>query len=301
MSAEHPTDESSPTKLASPRHTVGLAVVLLVLSIAGAIRRPISEWPEWLSRPGARSVLYLQVIALQWLYVLYIWFGIRRSGESIRRLIDDARPGLLCCLRYLAIAIGGLLFWLAVGAGLSEILRPTAEQLRGLQAMLPKTSMELRCGWCLRLSTTFCEEIVYRGYFLRQFRALTRSTLAAVFLQAVIYGMAHLSLPMEMVISVSLLGILLGGLAAWQKSLVPGILLRRWNRSHGSDGLRRVRCGALVARDASAIASRSAIGGWLCKQEHFDRVRLGVGFVEAGQFLEGASGRRRGGRCASRA
>jgi membrane protease YdiL (CAAX protease family) len=46
-----------------------------------------------------------------------------------------------------------------------------------------------------------------------------------LFAQSAVYGAAHLALPLELVISVTLLGILLGGLALWQRSLVPGMIL----------------------------------------------------------------------------
>jgi membrane protease YdiL (CAAX protease family) len=91
--------------------------------------------------------------------------------------------------------------------------------------MLPHTSQE-RVLWIgFALTAAVCEEIVYRGYLLSQFRAVTGSTLAAVVLQAAAYGAAHLALPIEMVASVGMLGLLLGLIAAWQKSLVSAMIL----------------------------------------------------------------------------
>ncbi len=91
--------------------------------------------------------------------------------------------------------------------------------------MLPKAPVE-RVLWAgFALSAGICEEVVYRGYLLRQFRALTGSTLAAFVLQALCYSVVHLVLPIQMLVGVGVLGLLLGGLAVWQKSLVPGMVL----------------------------------------------------------------------------
>jgi membrane protease YdiL (CAAX protease family) len=91
--------------------------------------------------------------------------------------------------------------------------------------MLPQVPLERALWVGFALSAAICEEMVYRGYLFRQFRVLTGSTLAAVLLQAAAYGSAHLVLPIGMVLSVALLGVLLGALAVWQKSLIPGMIL----------------------------------------------------------------------------
>jgi hypothetical protein len=91
--------------------------------------------------------------------------------------------------------------------------------------MLPQAPGESALWVAFALSVAVCEELVYRGYLFRQFRALTGSTLVAVLLQGVAFGLAHLVLPIEMLVSVSLLGLLLGALAVWQKSLIPGMIL----------------------------------------------------------------------------
>jgi hypothetical protein len=91
--------------------------------------------------------------------------------------------------------------------------------------MLPHAPFE-RVLWVgFALTAGLCEELVYRGYLLKQFKALTDSTLAAIVLQALVYGLAHLVLPAQVGVSVGLLGVLLGVLAVWQRSLVPSMIL----------------------------------------------------------------------------
>ena len=218
-------DNSRWRGVASTRHTLGLLLALLAVSIWGAFSSPLTKWPETLSAPQARVVLYAQILVLQWLWVLYVWIGIRRSGTSLRALVDDSILTWLRWLRHLGIGIAAWVAWTIIGSGLGTILRPDTQQLRGLQAMFPKTPLEKVLWVGFALTAGFCEELLYRGYLLKQFRAVTDSTLAAIVLQALVYGLAHLVLPAQMIVSVGLLGVLLGVLAVWQKSLVPGMIL----------------------------------------------------------------------------
>lgn len=46
-----------------------------------------------------------------------------------------------------------------------------------------------------------------------------------VVLQPIVYAVAHAPLPWKLMVLVTGLGLLLGGVAAWRKSLVPSMLL----------------------------------------------------------------------------
>ena len=211
--------------VASAYHTVGLLVAVVAVSVLAAISGGMSDWMTTLARPRARLLLYMQMVFVQWVYVGYVWIGTRRSSISLRSLIDSSKLDVSRWLRYLGVAIGGFVLWLAIGAGLSSFLRPSADDLRNLSQMFPRGPMESALWVIFSLSAGFSEELVYRGYLLRQFRALSGSALGALLLQAVVFGVAHLVLPMALVVSVVILALLLGGLAIWQKSLVPGIIL----------------------------------------------------------------------------
>jgi CAAX protease family protein len=220
-----PIDTPPEGAVASTHHAVGFLLAILVLAIWGAIHSPINEWPKTLAGQNARLLLYLRILAFQFLSVGYVWLGMRHSAISMGALIDDSGATGLRRLRYLAIGVAGWALYLAVGAGLSRILHPSPEALRGLQAMLPKVPVERALWAAFAVTAGICEEVVYRGYLLRQFRALTGSTLAALILQALCYSVIHLVLPIQILVGVAVLGLLLGGLAVWQKSLVPGMIL----------------------------------------------------------------------------
>jgi len=54
---------------------------------------------------------------------------------------------------------------------------------------------------------------------------LSGSLLAAIALQAACFGEAHASFPWQTVVSVIVLAFLLGGLAAWRRSRIPGMVV----------------------------------------------------------------------------
>ncbi len=111
-----------------------------------------------------------------------------------------------------------------VGAAIGAILRLSPEELQALQQLLPKSSLEKSYWIAVSLTGGFCEEVLYRGYLFKQARAVTGSLAVALVFQAGMYAIAHVTLPLKIVASVSVLGLFLGGLASWRKSLVPGMI-----------------------------------------------------------------------------
>jgi membrane protease YdiL (CAAX protease family) len=158
-------------------------------------------------------------------------FGVHRAGGSLRQLVDETPWSPRRWLRYAGIGLTGFLFWLAFQAALGLVLRPSKEQLEGVAAMLPHTPLERLLWVGFALSAGTCEEVVYRGYLMRQFRAFSGYWPIALLLQAALYCGSHLVLPLEMVVAVALLGVLLGVITLWQRSLVPAMIL------HSATGL----------------------------------------------------------------
>jgi membrane protease YdiL (CAAX protease family) len=81
----------------------------------------------------------------------------------------------------------------------------------------------------LSASAGFCEEAVFRGYFQRQFSALTRSRWAGLVLQALLFGISHGYQGIGAMARIALFGLLYGGLALWRKSLRPGMVAHAWS------------------------------------------------------------------------
>lgn len=210
---------------ASPLHTIALVVFLLLVSLQVSLASPLERWPRELAEPGARALLYARVAGLQLVVAAYVGWSIRRSGGSLRRVVEGApwTPGRWA--RYTTVGLGGLLLWLIIQSGLALLLKPTPEQLLGVAAMLPHSPSERILWAAFVLCTAACEELVYRGYLMRQLRVFTGRRLPALLIQACLYSLGHLGLSPQIAASVAILGILLGAVTLWQRSLVPATIL----------------------------------------------------------------------------
>jgi membrane protease YdiL (CAAX protease family) len=75
----------------------------------------------------------------------------------------------------------------------------------------------------MAVSAGFCEELVFRGYLMRQFSAWTGSRVVGLPLSGIMFGLGHGCYRWVMV-AITLLAWGLGLLARWRRSLLPGML-----------------------------------------------------------------------------
>jgi uncharacterized protein len=201
--------------------------VFLVVIVAFAALSAHSQH-QMLAKHG-RITTY--VLTMAWEYVLlgYILWGTRKRHITLRQIIGGKWNTVEDFLIDLAIAFG---FWIVAAgvlAGLSFALGLTspsqvAEAKKQLGPLLPNTGAELAPWIALSVTAGLCEEIMFRGYLQKQFRAATRSSAAAVVMQAIVFGIAHLYQGPRRVVLIAVYGALFGLVAVWRKSLRPGML-----------------------------------------------------------------------------
>jgi membrane protease YdiL (CAAX protease family) len=164
--------------------------------------------------------LYLSALIVDWASVYYVWRGTRRR-VALGSLVGGRwqTPGAIVTDIVIAAALWGL--WMSVELALPDT--------NNVQSLLPHTPLELIAWMPVAVSAGYCEELVFRGYFQRQFHALTGSAAAAVVLQAVVFGVGHFYEGAWAVVKITLYGLLFGVLAAWRKSLLPGMLAHAWS------------------------------------------------------------------------
>ena len=102
-------------------------------------------------------------------------------------------------------------------------LRLPRKQRSG-KLLQPHGSREIITWIALSLTAGICEEAIFRGYLQRQFIALTKSVPAGILLSAAAFGAAHSYQGYRGVIQISLLGVMLGSLAYWRKTVRPGMI-----------------------------------------------------------------------------
>jgi uncharacterized protein len=174
---------------------------------------------------ASKVPLYLFMIVFEWALVAYVWFlGVEPAGGSFRGLIGGKWNSAGDVLRDIGVAFG---FWIVVIAlltGASLALGKNPDMAKAAQAVTPRTGPEIIAWIFLALSAGFCEEFVFRGYFLKQFYALTGSDAAAIALQAAVFGVAHSYQGVKAMVTITLYGALFGILAVNRKSLRPGMI-----------------------------------------------------------------------------
>jgi len=216
-----PSDDSSIGSIAPWWHTVLVLLPIAVASIASAYQQGLPN----LNLPGLNHRLsgYVTVIILEWIIVLVVWLGIRHRVISIGSLVGGSWSTPRAFFRDLGFGIGLIIIVVPVVNGVIHLLGNTARIQGTLVAVTPKTLLELFVWLVLNASAAFGEELVFRGYLMRQFSAWTGSRAFGLVLQGVAFGFAHGYYGKAM-LGIMIHGWLLGLLAWWRKSLRPGML-----------------------------------------------------------------------------
>jgi uncharacterized protein len=93
-----------------------------------------------------------------------------------------------------------------------------------VRSLLPVTALDRVVWGVFAVSAGFCEEVVYRGYFQTELGARSRSPVAGIFLQALLFGVAHVEQGAWPAARFAIYGLGFGLLARLRGSLLPGIL-----------------------------------------------------------------------------
>jgi hypothetical protein len=209
------------TLIAPIWHTVVLIVVLVGLAITQGLQQTSLETLNLQSR----LPLYLSMMVFELTLLAYVWLlGLRARRVRIRDLIGGKWTGIEDVGRDAGIAV---MFWLVVVAVLfvlEKFLGTNPTGVKAVGVLLPQGVAETIAWVLLAVTAGFCEEVVFRGYFQRQFLALTGKSELAIVLQALIFGMAHIYQGVKGALTIAIYGAMFGVLAAARKSLRPGMI-----------------------------------------------------------------------------
>lgn len=169
---------------------------------------------------------YLSVIAVEWFLVYGVWAGIHRRGVRLVDLIGGRWHRTKSILVDIVLAIIVWVLWIGIQAGVSRIVPSHA---KSVSPLLPQSTLEVVLWIGTSLSAGFCEEVAFRGYFQKQFEAMTGSSAAGVILQGILFGISHGYQGRRAIIMIILFGFLYGILAFWRKSLRACMILHAWS------------------------------------------------------------------------
>lgn len=224
--ATQPSARSAGAGLAPYWHTALLVAVMLSVAVTGTLLDRGQGAPALVSAPAAASFsarlfqIYLPILAVNWGLVLYV-SRLFRTHNALpdllgRRWRNARSAGIDLLLALLVCALIQALEVLAThhfGAGRNA----------AISALLPRTGAE-RLTWLLVASSVgFCEEVVYRGYLQTQIAAFTGHASIGVALQAALFGIAHANQGFAAATRIASYGLILGILAHFRRSLLPGI------------------------------------------------------------------------------
>ena len=98
------------------------------------------------------------------------------------------------------------------------------ELSKTLGFLAPHSNLEFALFVALALTAAFCEEIIFRGYLQKQFAAASGMASIGILAQGVLFGAAHGYQGAKLMFTIGVYGALFGILAAWRKSLRPGMM-----------------------------------------------------------------------------
>jgi membrane protease YdiL (CAAX protease family) len=213
-----PQVSSAPQPVAPAWHTVILLLAFLGLSLLSARSHSLSP----LTRGYGRAAGYVVVMGFEWLLVAFIWWGLRLKNLRLGDLVGGSWQQAKHVLRDLGIAGVFLIAANLILGILGYLLKAGPNQ--ALREVFPRGNTEIAVYLLLTLTAGICEEIIFRGYLQRQFAALARSAAGGLVLQGIVFGVAHGYQGAKFMLIISVFGCTFGLLAAWRRSLRPGML-----------------------------------------------------------------------------
>jgi membrane protease YdiL (CAAX protease family) len=167
--------------------------------------------------------LYFTIILMEWGLVLATVAIARHHGLGLKELgqtVGNPRTSL-------AVAALGLLGLLALTIfNVRQIQNGSREELestvRRARKFVPIGSVEALGFAFVSLTAGICEEILYRGWLVNFFGALTGSIWIGMVLAAAMFGIGHAYQGRPGIIATGVLGLVFGSMFVLVKSLVPG-------------------------------------------------------------------------------
>jgi len=231
-------------------HTLLLIAGIAVLSIEGA--RELSG-PNAAAANSNKLSTYATTVAAQLLMLGWVYFGMRLRKIPFRTLFGDLSGGIKSFFLDLGIAamfwmsslivlMTAAVAWLITDAaihhrplippgGKAAPPDPAQQQLvHTLTALAPSNGREIAAWALVCIMAGLIEELIFRGYFQRQFRAWSRGAIAGgVVFSALMFGAAHGYQGVRNMVMLTIFGGLFSLLAVFRRNLRAGMFAHAWH------------------------------------------------------------------------
>jgi membrane protease YdiL (CAAX protease family) len=219
--AAQPEETQKPALIAPVWHTI--LVVLFFLA-------PISL-KRFMPRivPADMPLIYLAWLQVQWIAFMAVVAGLAFRKTKVTDLIGVRWRSKQDFFRDFALGVGFSLIDVLFVSALYFLFGPSYKT-RG--SLLPQDLVQLLAFLPVAVSAGITEELIFRGYLLRQFHAISGRISTAIVLQAALFSLAHgYNQSAVGMIEKFWYGLLIALFARWRKSLLPGILSHSWQDS----------------------------------------------------------------------
>jgi uncharacterized protein len=209
-----------PELIAPLWHTSLLSFLFLVLAAITLLKphQAVSPHPF---HPEYLSLIYVVALIAQWGLFALVYAGLFNRQAQLAALIGNRWKNSWDGIRDVLLGMGAVVLIFVVAALLFYALGSWAEHDLILN---PRTAVQFYFFFLFLVSGGYAEEVIFRGYFLKQFTCLFRSEAISVLLQAVLFALAH-GLGSQSGFCYRLfIGLLFGYVAIKRKSLLPGII-----------------------------------------------------------------------------
>jgi membrane protease YdiL (CAAX protease family) len=197
-------------------HTI--LALLFMLTLSG-----LSYYSQGLTpvQPHSRVANYIAAIIIEWVVLAFIWFGLRLRKQRLHVLLGENWRGFKGTFRDVLIGIGFLITANIVLSLIGHLLR--AKTNAAVRNLLPHGREEIAVYFLLTITAGICEEIIFRGYFQRQFSAWFKSATVGLVLQGIVFGASHGYQGAKLMLIIFVYGVMFGLLAHWRRNLRPGM------------------------------------------------------------------------------
>jgi len=203
-------------------HTALLLLVLVLFSLGNMKSSQAAH-------AGDHVRIYLATMFYEWLLTAFVWWGLRRSGGSLRELIGGRWHSVGDFFLDIVIAMGvwlSALMMIALAAfamGMNHAGNLSDAQ-KQIGFLAPQNLREIILWICLSATAGFCEEVLFRGYFQKQFTRLLRCRWSALVVVSILFGLGHGYEGAQRMVLIALLGFAFGLMSLLRKSLRPAMM-----------------------------------------------------------------------------